>query len=286
VRRAQRRPDAGGAEPLQRFTVTNGGLDPATVGVLLVGLAEGPEYAPVLVNVTNGQALVFLGAVPPGARLWIRSIEGDEGSVLEARLEGDDVSDRLRGIDGLVPGVPWDASQALSPARPLVLDRGVNDLWFLPVAHYDVRGLDRALLALADLALKQGRWDETEFDASLFAQDPALALHLSWVETTPATLHIDLPGGLLRSRAGESQAAMAAREQLEFALDQGVDRLAAAGVVSQVRLRPFASAQRQRDRLTAVLPLRHREVGPTGGDHLPDAGGVFGITNFEDATFR
>ena len=74
-------------------------------------------------------------------------------------LERQDVTDRLRTITNVVPGEPWTTPQVQAPARALRLGRGENRLLFLPVAHYDMLGLDRFLLALADLALEQGRWD-------------------------------------------------------------------------------------------------------------------------------
>jgi hypothetical protein len=53
-----------------------------------------------------------------------------------------------------------------------------------------------------------------------------------------------------------------------------------------VRLRPFTETQRQSDFLTAHTPLRHSEIGPTGADALPDPGGLFGVTRYENSTFR
>ncbi|WP_163602939.1 hypothetical protein, partial [Klebsiella pneumoniae] len=65
---------------------------------------------------------------------------------------------------GFVPGEAWSPTQVATPAPALTLKRGNNMLWFLPVAHYDVEGLDRFLLALPDLNLAQGRWDSGLFD--------------------------------------------------------------------------------------------------------------------------
>src|SRR5690242_4776326 len=64
-------PGIGGVEPLQRFTVTNGGLDDAALGVLLRGLPGGPEHAPLIVNLRTGRALLVLDTVRPGERLWL-----------------------------------------------------------------------------------------------------------------------------------------------------------------------------------------------------------------------
>jgi hypothetical protein len=35
-----------------------------------------------------------------------------------------------------------------------------------------------------------------------------------------------------------------------------------------------------------VLPLVVREPGPTGADRLPDAGGLWEVTDFDESTFR
>jgi len=84
----------------------------------------------------------------------------------------------------------------------------------------------------------------------------------------------------------ELEEAVAARERLELALREALRRLSAAGVRGDVSLRPHRALQRSRDRLTGVFPARFREVGPTGADRLPDAGGSFGVTDFDDSTFR
>src|SRR4051812_15153070 len=75
-------------EPLERFTVAQRGLDETTAAFLLVGLPGGPESVPVIATLTTGQALVSLGEVPVGARLWLRPT--DDGHVT-ATLEGVDV---------------------------------------------------------------------------------------------------------------------------------------------------------------------------------------------------
>jgi len=290
--RRQREPSRGGIEPLARFEVVNGGLDPVPLAAVLTGLgATGPEHAPLLANVTTGEAIAYLGPVPPGSRLSLLPAspsvgEGGAGPELVASLEGVDVTDRVHAFTGLTPGPPGPPAPTTGPPRSITLARGVNVLWFLPVAHFDVGGLDRVLLALAELALRQGRWDETTFDRSLFAQEPAATLQLAWVEATPATFVVDLPAAALDSRAGDLDDALAARDRLEDALALALPRLAAAGVATRVRFRPHREHQPARDRLAAVLPFTHREVGPTGADSLPGAGGAYGVTGFDDSTFR
>jgi hypothetical protein len=282
-RRELRVPAAGGIEPLHQFPVVQKGLDEATASFLVTGLASGPEFVPTLVNVTTGQALVFLGAVAPGQRLWL-SARPDGNTT--ARLEGSDVTDRLVSVSGVLPGTPWGPGQVERPARAMALRRGANDLWFLPLAHHDAPGLDRVLLALGDLRLDQGRWDESTFDHALFVQDPAAFLDVAWIETVPATLEVRLPGGLLLSRAGHLDDGLAARATLEQSLGRGVATLRAVGVDATVVLRPFADRQPHGDVLARVLPLVVREGGPTGADRMPDAGGVFDVTTYEESTYR
>jgi len=283
ARRDARAPAVGGIEPLHRFTVEQKGLDPVPAALLLAGLPEGPEHVPVVANLTTRQALVFRGSLAPGQRLWI--VPDDAGG-LSARLERDDVTDRVVSIAALEPGQPWDEAAVQSPAQPLTLARGANELWFLPVAHFDLDGLDRFLLALADLDLHEGRWDETWFDHALFFLDPAMSLHVAWTEAEPAAFELRLPAGTLGHAPGEEAAARAARDTLAASLSTSVDRVRGAGIRSTVTLRAFEEVQRQAEHLVARAPLVRREVGPTGADAVPDAGGAFGVTSFDDSTYR
>jgi hypothetical protein len=283
LRREQRAPGAGGIEPLHQFELVNRGLDPAPLSFLLTGLPDGPECVPLLANVTTGQALVYLAPVQTGSRLWIGA---DDAGQAVARHEREIVTDRLVSVTGLEPGRPWDAPSVVSPARGLTLVPGANTLWFLPVAHFDRPGLDRFLLALAGLELREGRYDETAFDTSLFYLDPAMTLHAVWQEAEPAALDVELPAGTLRHPVGAEADARAARERLQSSLDASVDRLRAVGVRAGVTLEPFRETQRGGDALVSVQPLMRREIGPTGADAMPDTGGVFGVTPFDDSTYR
>ncbi len=291
VRRVHKAPAIGGIEPLTQFEVVNRGLDEAKAGFLLTGLSTGPEYVPVIANLTTGQALIVMDKVPTGSRLWIRS---ESNGLATAMLEGRDITSKLRSAPIPVQGSgtlsspmqPWPNSSVETPAKAMTLKRGANQLWFLPVAHFDMDGLDRFPLALADLALKQGRFDQTEFDDALFYQEPAVSLQVTWLETRPASFRAELPGGALKYRSGALDSALKNRDILESSLVQAINRLRPAGVEASVQMRPFQSVQPQGDRLTAVLPLVHREGGPMGADKLPETGGLFEVTRFEDSTFR
>jgi hypothetical protein len=269
--------------PLTQFSVVNGGFDEAVASFLLVGLAGGPESLPLIVNLTTGDAVLFRGAIAPGQRLWLRA---DPDGGLAGQLERQDVTDRLETVTAVTPGTPWAASQVRRPARAIRLRRGENRLWFLPVAHFDEGGLDRVLLALADLALAQGRWDEARFDRALFYQDPAVRLKVTWVETSPAAIEVRVPAQSVRRRVPATGTAEQAREQLGVAVSAGTSRLKAAGVRCATTLLSFGEMQTSAEFLTAVLPMRVREAGATGADRLPDKGGLFGVTDYGDSTFR
>lgn len=282
-RRYARVSGSRGTEPLHRAEIVNRGLEEAQAAFLLTGLADGGEYVPLLANVTSGQALVFVAPVPPGARLWVTPT-GDGG--VRAMLENTDMSDRLYSVASLAPGAPWESAAAQRPARAITLKRGANDLWFFPLAHYDALGLDRFLLSLPDLLLRQGRYDDSTFDHALFYQDPALVVRVSWVETQPARFEVTLPAGAMLSPRDRLNQALEDRDRLERSLNDGVGRLRACGVASRVALQPLIESQPQMDFLRAVLPLTHREIGPTGADRLPDAGGIFEVTSYEESTYR
>ena len=144
---------------------------------------------PLIANLTTGDALLFHGNVAPGQRLWIRAAQ--DGSV--TRNWSAMMSPRSWSrSSGITPGTPWTAPQIKSPATALPLVRGDNTLWFLPVAHFDELGLDRFLLALADLALDDGHWDSAKLDHSIFYLDPAINMRLTWLELEPASIELQL----------------------------------------------------------------------------------------------
>jgi hypothetical protein len=269
--------------PLTQFTVDVGSLDETVASFLLVGLPAAPESMPLIVNLTTGDALMFRGNVGAGQRLWLRA---GPGRAMTAQLERRDVTDRLTSIRDLVPGTPWSTAQIETPAQAIRLVHGENRLWFLPVAHFDELGLDRFLLSLASLAQVQGRWDAAMFDSALFYQEPAVMLKLTWVETQPAAIEVSVQSQSIRRRMPTSGTPDQARDLLHLAIDTGVRRLKAAGIRSAVRMREFTELQRSSEFLTAVLPLRINEAGATGADRFPDKGGVFGVTDYGDSTFR
>lgn len=282
-RKYEQLPGAAAIEPLQQQIVCNDGLDVSAVDFFIMGLTGGKEYMPVIANTTTGRALVYTGVIGTGERLWLQTLEDNSVKAYTAKA---DVSDKLYSIDSLQPGVPWSATDARRPAQALALKPGENNIWFLPVAHYDKPGLDRALFALADLSLQQGRWDESRLDQALFYQDPLMILWASWQESQPATIEITVPGGVLINAAGRTETALENRDRLQFSLNLGIQKIKAAGVAATTRILAFSDIQPSRDALRDVFPKKFREAGSTGIDRLPDAGGIFDVTDHEGSVFR
>jgi hypothetical protein len=272
----------GGTEPLTRHTVVNGALDTAPLHLLLTGTGDG-EFCPVVVNLTTGQALVYPDALRTGDRLWVHS--GDDGALV-AQHGRADVTAKMRAVQRVTPGAPWAAADAVPATRPIELRPGSNELWFLPVAHYGAPGLDRVLLALADLELTQGRFDAARFDRALYAQEAGVIVAAAWTERVRAAIRIDLDAGVLRCPAGHTDNALEARDQLEGSVRAGVGRLVAAGVAAEVRFRPLHDSQRQLDHLVFIDHVTNREPGSVGIDRIADAGGLFSVTDFGDSTFQ
>lgn len=281
VRRFARFPATGALEPLSRFTVVNRGFHETTLSFFIAGTSLGREAVPLIANLTTGEALLFADEIPEGKRLWIESTS----NALTARLEDEDVTSKLRSIAKLEPGRSVTLAEMVTPAKPLRLPRGANDLWFFPLALYDVRGLNRFLFSMPDLAMTEGRFGTSTFDHALFYQSPWMVLYASWIEESPATFEVHLPAAVLRSERPLDEA-LARRTLLGNALSEGVRMLHAAGVAASVTMNGFGETQRQQDRLRLVMPVPLREHGTVGADRITERGGAYELTAFDDSTFR
>ena len=111
-------------------------------------------------------------------------------------------------------------------------------------------------------------------------------LKVTWLENEPASIDVRLPSQIIRRRVPAHGTAEQARDQIGLAIDTGIRRLKAAGVRSRIRLLEFSEQQGSTDFLTAVQPIRVHEAGATGAVRIPDKGGLFGVTEYGDSTFR
>ncbi|MDY0187116.1 MAG: hypothetical protein RBR16_04250 [Syntrophus sp. (in: bacteria)] len=270
-------------QPLTLFAVTNRGLDPVPLRFLLQNVSGAPEYVPLIANITTGQALLYKGTIAQGERLWIDS---DGNGTATAAIEDREVSDRLVSLADFSPGIPFEGSAIASPAQAMILNRGENQLWFFPCALFDEQGLDRYLSALAALKITQGAFDSSLFDSSLFSQDALVRMFVAYEEAQPASFSIELPGGLMLSEAGQFEEALEKREALATSLQDGVDKLKAAGVQGNITLLELQEVQFQRDYLKDSTPKRFSSAGPTGTDGEPAIGAVFEKTGLNYSIFH
>jgi hypothetical protein len=282
VRRWATLPDVRGTRPLARLVLQQRGIDASTPVFIIVGRSAGPERSPVIANLRTGQGLVFLGEVGIGAYLTI-SAAADGGA--RATRDGEDVSDQLFGIDEVVPGRAWRATDLRANPRMFMLEPGENELWYLPIAHYDHANLDGPMLAMPDLDLRDGIWDDAAFDHALFEQEARVLLRVTWLERVPAAFRIELPAAIMKSAAGGLAAALTAREHLGLALSTAIDRLRPAGVEGVCELVAASEMQPGIDRLRILQPLRLRDVGSVGADRTADPTAAFEESGFDGSNF-
>lgn len=293
---------SGRLRPFDTFTVEHLGLGDGGLEGALYGYPGKRTAAPVLVNLTNREIVMWAGVVPCGRALILRA---DADRNLSATLDGVDVSDRLVTGSGFDP-TTRPAAQAHGTPRALTLAPGKNRIWFFPAALFDVHGLDVGRLATpsptlflqeAWHAVQQGVFQDqpatagTVFDAAVFHEPPAVVADLWWYEYRPAAFRFEIPAGALRRRTGpiatSPQDAMDAlaldRERLFTLLQETVDRLSAAGVDGRVVAEPLRDAQRNASRGRAIGPERDqtRQVST-----LAAVSALFDVTATEGSRFE
>jgi hypothetical protein len=269
----------GRMRPLDRITLTNRGLFAAPLEGIVRGLRGGRTAVPMLSNLRTGRVVVYRGVVPSGGELRL-SVVGD---ALTATLDDHDVSDRLMTATGFVPGAVLPLPTEPAP-RPILLEPGVNEIWFLPLALYGERILDRAALAMPGLEVKLGVFGApgalgTDFDTSLFEEPASAALDLFWQEATPASFRFEVPAGAVRRDASETGDRLAERAALLGTMQDTLRQLRAAGTDGQVLFAAIAETQVQRDRGQAINPF----LPP---DTQPSESRLAGVTAIFDETAR
>ncbi len=272
---------------LLRWTETNKGLDETFAEFDLRGLFGGRTAVPILVNLTSGELIGFRDVLRFGQRLQIRLADGSDAGTRAAvaTLDGNDVTRRTFSVDGFRLGVPFGPGD-LDPAPRLPrLVRGPNEWIFLSVAHFDIKGLNRAFLAIADEKLREGVFDETAFNDALFPSGALAWLSMEWDETEPAAFEARVPRSVVVEPAGTG-GSETPHALIERGVTDSLRRLHAAGVRSAVRFRPFAERQLQRDLFELPFRVFDPERGPTGTDRGATIGGRFGETRLGDSRFE
>ena len=271
---------------LFRWTESNRGLDETAAQFDLRGLFDGRTAVPVLANLTSGDVIGFRDVVRFGQRLRIVPAPdpGEQGRAAQALLDGNEVSDRLFSIEGFRLGVPFLPQDIDQTPRLPRMQRGPNDWIFLSVAHFDVDGLNRTFLAIADEDLREGVFGETGFDQSVFPSGPVAWVSMRWDEVEPASFRVGVPRTVAVESGDRPDGPVL--ELIEQGLRHSLDRLRAAGVRADLHFQPFVEVQPQKERFELPFRLLEPERGPTGIERDMTLGGRFGETRLGDSRFE
>ncbi|MBR0674241.1 hypothetical protein [Neoroseomonas soli] len=274
----------GRLRPLDCATLTHRGLGETPLQAILRGRVGGRTAVPLLAHLGTGRVILFRGLVPAGVELRLDAT----AERLTATLDGREASDRLITAAGFTPGARLPLTPDATP-QPIMLRPGANEIWFLPLALYGERILDRGALALPGLELRHGVFGSpdapgTNFDDSLFEQQPSVSLDLFWQEAMPAAFRFEVPGGTVRHTVAEPADRAAQRDALLSVLGDTVALLRAAGVDGRVVFVPLQETQRQRDRGRAVNPYLPPDSQPSE-TRLAGVTALFDETATEGARF-
>jgi hypothetical protein len=243
---------------LGRFTLNNKGLHPVAVQGVIRGVTGRMTTVPVIVNLTNGQVLAYIGDLPCGYELQIGA---DENGEFTAGVNDRDVRDRFYTGKGFVPGEDFTPVLPDPEPQPLMLERGENLLWYFSLAIFDEKILGAGVYGMPAVDLQYGRYAEkdneqigTLFDKSLFEQPYGVSLDLWWDEDVPARFVFEIPCGVVRRDAHVDGDLEADRVRLFALLQQTVNLLRAAGVDGRVQARALNDSQVMKDRVRILDP--------------------------------
>jgi hypothetical protein len=292
----------GGLVPyLHRWNDENHGMGPATVTATLTGRSGNRTATPVLANLSTGQAIVYAGVLRVGQRLSLTQAPGQDEAGRRALAlldDSQDVTGRVFSLTGFTLGRPF-AREDGDPGGPLlpVQNRGSNRWVYLSAGLFDVRGLDATFFQLADDELREGVFDQTYFDDSLFVSPIAARLDLRWTEHEPAAFTVVVPHGIVALPGSSGQSGPSEQTSgsgggavlaTEFAdgLSADLEALRAAGVRSRLDLRPFTEKQRQLSRVGLPWLVVPPEVGTAGEAVKVGVGGRFSDSAFDRSRFE
>ena len=264
----------GPLTPLDRFTLRNDGLEPTVLEANLTALPGGRAATPVLAVAGTRRLLGWAGVIPAGSRLHLRR----DGAGLRADLDGVDRTDLLFGVDGFEPGRSLSADLIQRPARPLELPVGESTLWYVTAGLYDRPELDAVMFAVARDSLRQGRFDEDDWDDALMFSPPPLWGEFFWTSPAPAAFDLLIPGGVLAADPPMFPAREEARTRLALLAALGVDELRAVGVRARTELVPLREAMPLRDRVAVGGALRLAESAPPTASLAPQFGALLDTT--------
>lgn len=203
----------------QRLGFHQDDFEPVVPIIVITGLGD-RTVQPVITNLTNGQVIGYLDTVPDGQRLVI----APDGT---ARLEGRDVPNRLFSMQGgfydrdafdrertrFVLRRPRGAFDLAGLSRPgftfanwptqvqtPALPRGDSD-WHVTatIGRFGRTAYGRCVWDASDpQQFRQGQFDHTGWNASIFQLEPSLKVALRWQERERATFEVRVPWSLVR----------------------------------------------------------------------------------------
>jgi hypothetical protein len=283
-RRTRRSGQLGTVPYLHRWTERNGGLEPARPRLEIVGLPGGVTAVPVAANLTTGALVGWRGVVGAGRRLVIAPDDGGGAvALLDDEVSGRrDVSGRLFSVSSFTPGMPFTPEDVDAEPRLFDLVIGDNELRYLNAGLYDVDGIGHVGFALAPDELREGAFDETMFDRSLFPAGPVAALAMSWTERVPATFRVGVRRDVVvHQRASDPHVV----DEVLDALGRGLDELRAAGVVAELDVRGLREEQAQQVRVSLPWVRVRPEQGPSGDGERLAVSARFGDSALGDSRF-
>jgi hypothetical protein len=273
----------GGNVPyLFRWEDKNQGLEETVARLDVTGVIGKLTTTPVIANLTTGDLVGFRGALGFGKVLTISAAGTDptQPRLAKATIDGTDVTASLFSVSAFEMGEPLRLDR-IDPS-PLVprLARGENEFVFLSIGMFSIKGLNRYFSSTAADDLREGVFDETRFDHTLFPSGRVARLAMSWYETQGAMFEVRVPRYIVREPSGSALHEDAAR-----GLEGTIDELRAAGVDAVVRYMPFVEAQPQPT--TAMTPwiFLEPERASAGENAQLIFGGVFGETLLGEALF-
>ena len=239
---------------------------------------------PLLANLRTGRVVVYRGVVPCGSELRL----GVAADALTATLDGDDVSDRLITAIGFAPGAPLPLPAEPVP-RPLLLEPGSNEIWFLPLALYGERILDRAHSRCrprgqARRLRRAGARPAPISTTRCSRSQPAPRSICSGRRPRRPSFRFEVPAGVVRRDASETGDRLAERASLLATMQDTLSLLRAAGTDGQVRFAAIAETQLQRDRGRAINPFLPPESQPSN-TRLAGVTAIFDETAREEGRF-
>jgi hypothetical protein len=271
----------GAVSYLHRWTERNGGVFAAVPTVEITGLPGGRTAVPIVANLSAGALVGWRGVVGAGRRLVIRQTDAGVVAELDDEVSGvRDVTDRLFSAHRNAAGL--DVAELDAEPELFALAQGDNELRYLNAGFFDVAGLDHTSFALAPAELREGVFDETTFDHSLFPGGPVAGLAMFWTERVPATFRVELRRDVVVHRRGADTQLV---DDVTDTLRRSLDELRAAGVVAELAPRGLHETQRQHARVSLPWVQVPLERGPSGSGGQFAVGARFGASPLGDSRY-